>query len=399
MYERDNVLKRIVPFIDKPLIKLITGMRRTGKSSIMKLLVDYLLKSGVDEGRILFVNMESIDNIELKDLLKFHKLVRDKKTVNGKKIYLFIDEVQEIPEWEKLINSFLADDDADIFISGSNSHLLSGEYATLLSGRFSAFQIYPLVYSEFLVFKGVKTGSTEIFNEFLKFGGMPGIHHIEYKQEFIYHYLSGVKDSVVLKDIVMRFKIRDVQLLEKIVLFLADNIGSIFSARSVANYFKSEQRTLGIETVYNYLASLESAFVFSRVQRFDIKGKRLLETNEKYYITDLGIRHTMLGFKYENINAYLENIVYIELLKRGYRVMIGKIDDYEVDFVAEAGDNRIYIQVCYLLADDKTIEREYRPLKMIKDNYPKMILSMDLLPESNNEGINRYYLPDWLLGS
>ena len=393
----NNEYVTVLPFIDKPLIKVITGMRRTGKSTIMKLLIEHLCQSGVDRQCIMMVNMESIDNAPLQDVHVFQKAVREKKRSAPGKIYLFIDEVQEIPGWERLAASLLADGDADIYSTGSNSRLLSGEYATLLTGRFVSFQVCPLVYAEFLAFKELEHGSPEAFNEFLLFGGMPGIHHIEYTQEFVYQYLSAVKDSIILKDIVARYKIRDVQLMEKLLVFLADNIGNIFSARRVADYFKKEQRSLGIETIYNYLAYLESAFVFNKVQRFDIKGRQLLETNEKYFVTDIGLRHSIIGFRQKDINAYLENIVYIELLSRGYKLMIGKAGKYEVDFIAEKNNERIYVQVCYLLADESTMEREYRPLKMISDNYPKFVVSMDMLPEADMDGILRVYLPDFLL--
>ncbi len=397
MHKRDDLVNKIAPFVDRPVIKLITGMRRTGKSTLMRLMVQHLVARGVDESRILLVNMESIDVRHLQDSMVFHQYVREKKNAAGGKVYLFIDEVQEIHGWEKLVSSFLADDDADIYVTGSNSQLLSGEYATLLSGRYVSFHVMPLVYSEYLVFRGEEEGSPDLFNEFITLGGMPGIHHIEYEREYIYQYLAGIKDTVILKDIVARYNIRDVPLLEKLVLFLSNNIGNTFSARSIAAYFKKEQRSLGIETIYNYLSYLETAFVFSRVPRLDIKGKRLLETNEKYYITDLGLRHSFSGFRQEGINAYLENIVFIELIKRGYRVMIGSVESQEIDFIAENNSGRLYIQVAYLLSDEKTVEREYRSLMAIKDNYPKIVLSMDALPESNRDGIFRMYLPDFLL--
>lgn len=397
MYKRQKYIERIAPFIGKPLIKVVTGMRRSGKSTIMQLLVKHLVESGVNPERTVFINMESLENSHLKDIFKLHELVRERKNRAGEKLCLFIDEVQEIPEWEKAVTSFLADDDADVFITGSNSRLLFGELATLLAGRYVEFNVYPLVFSEFSVFRGGGTERNRLFNEFVRFGGMPGIHHLEFDGDNVYQYLSAIRDSVMLKDVVTRNKIRDVALLEKIVLFICDNIGNVFSGRRVAEYFKSERRSIGVETVYNYLKYLETAFVVSRVSRYDLKGKRLLETNEKYYLTDIGLRHALLGYREKDIGAYLENIVYIELRHRGYSVTIGRYDDYEVDFVAEKPNERLYIQVSYMLSDDVVREREFRPLYKINDNYPKCVLTMDSIPESNTDGIERRYLPDWLV--
>ncbi|MCG2789824.1 MAG: ATP-binding protein [Actinomycetia bacterium] len=397
MYKRHKYIDRIVPFIDKPVIKVIAGMRRTGKSTIIQLLVNHLVESGVKKELILFINMESLDNSHLTDITELHRFVRGHKKRVGQKLYLFIDEVQEIQDWEKAVNSFFADDDADIFITGSNSKLLSGELATLLTGRYVEFLVYPLVFSEFFQFRNKDMGFTALFNEFLKFGGMPGIHHIEFKGPEIYQYLSAIRDSVALKDVIKRNNIRNVALLEKIMQFVFDNIGNVFSSRKIADYFKKERRSLGHETVYNYLKYLENAFIINKVQRFDLRGKRILETNEKYYLTDIGLGHALLGYSEKKINAYLENIVFIELLYRGYDVKIGKFDDYEVDFIAQKSSERLYIQVCYILSDEKVRNREMRPFYKINDNYPKYLLTMDSIPESNEDGILRRYIPNWLM--
>ncbi len=397
MYVRHKYLKKIVPFIDKPVVKVITGMRRTGKSTIMNQLKDYLLNSGVDSESIIFLNMESMDNSEFLDIKTLHSFVKKHRKEVKNKIYLFIDEVQEIPDWEKVINSFFADNDADIFITGSNSKLLSGELATLLTGRYVEFNVYPFVFSEFSDVSGIKDPE-KAFNEFLKFGGMPGIHHLEKDLTEIYQYLQAIRDSIILKDVVKRNNIRDVDLLDHVTDFVFDNSGNILSSRKIAAYFKNERRSVGHETILNYLKYLESAFMISRVSRYDIKGKRLLETNEKIYISDLGLRHSLLGFRESDINLYLENIVYTELLYRGYKVTIGKLNDYEVDFVAQRSGEKIYIQVSYLLADKKVFERETRPFYRINDNFPKYLITMDKTPESNENGIVRKYLPNWLLG-
>ena len=370
----------------------------------MQLITNHLIESGVKRELILFINMESLENSHLSNASELYKFVREYKNKVGSRLYLFIDEVQEIADWEKAVNSFFTDGDADIFITGSNSKLLSGELATLLTGRYVEFIVYPLVFSEFsqLKNKGMEFTAqgfelSALFAEFLKFGGMPGIHHIEFNEPEIYQYLSAIRDSVVLKDVVKRNNIRDVALLEKIIQFTFDNIGNTFSSRNIADYFKKERRSLGHETVYSYLKYLETAFIINKVPRFDIKGKRLLETNEKYYLTDIGLGHTLLGYSDKNINAYLENIVFIELLYRGYNVKIGKLDDFEVDFIAQKSSERLYIQVCYMLSDEKVRTREIRPFLKINDNYPKYLLTMDLIPESSEDGILRRYLPNWLM--
>ena len=399
MYKRQKYIDRIIPFINKPVIKVITGMRRTGKSTIMQLLVDHMVQSGVKKEQILFINMESLANSHLTDISELYRFVHAYKKKAGKKFYLFIDEVQEIQDWEKAINSFFADGDADIIITGSNSKLLSGELVTLISGRYIEFHIYPLVFSEFSRFRNMKAEITDLFNEFLKFGGMPGIHHLVLREPEIFQYLSAIKDSVVLKDVIKRNSIRDVALLEKIIQFIFDNIGNVYSGRRIADYFKKERRSLGHETVYNYLNYLESAFIINRVSRFDIKGKRLLETSGKYYLTDIGFAHALFGYREKHINAYLENIVFIELLYRGYDVKIGRFDEYEIDFIAQKPGEKLYMQVCYLLSDDKVKNREMRSFYKIKDNYPKYLLTMDTIPESSEEGIIRKYIPNWLMES
>ena len=397
MYNRQSYLDEITPFIDAPLIKVITGMRRSGKSTIMKLLIHHLEKSGVSQDRILYINMESFENRAFSDSKILHSFIKKKKNEQSEKLYLFIDEVQEIVEWERVVNSFLADADADIFITGSNSTLLSGELATLIAGRYVTFQIFPLTFSEYTLFRESETDQNILFNEFLQYGGMPGIHTLHINKDNIYQYLTGVTDSIVLKDVVARNSIRNLNLLEKLTLFLADNIGNIFSGRKIAQYFKNQYRTLSIETIYNYIHYLETAFLINRVSRYDLKGKRLLETHEKYYLTDLGLRHILVGYREDDINAYLENIVYIELRKRGYSVTIGKFDDYEIDFIAKRASEQIYIQVSYLLANEKVRERETRVFYKIKDNYPKYLLTMDKIPRSDSDGIIQEYLPDWLL--
>jgi len=396
MYSRQRYIDKIIPFIDKPLIKVITGMRRSGKSTILKLLTLHLEQIGISSERIIYINMESIDNSSFLDYLELHRFVKEKKKKTKGKLYIFIDEVQEVYCWEKLVNSLLADEDADVYVTGSNSKLLSGEFATLISGRYIELNVYPLTFSEYSFFREHAKEKSVLFNEFLQYGGMPGIHSLYLQKDNVYQYLSAVSDSVILKDVVARNKIRDVGLLSKLLLFVADNIGNTFSGRNIAKYLKNQRRSLSVETIYNYMSYLETALIINSVPRYDLKGKKLLETCEKYYFTDLGFRHVLLGYKEQDINAYLENIVYIELRERGYSVTIGKFDNYEIDFIAKKYDQMIYVQVCYLLADNKVRERETRVLNKIRDNYPKYLLTMDKVPESNINGIIHQYLPDWL---
>ena len=396
MYSRQRYIDKIIPFIDKPLIKVITGMRRSGKSTILKLLTLHLEYMGISSERIIYISMESIDNSSFLDYLELHRFVKEKKKKTKGKLYIFIDEVQEVYCWEKLVNSLLADEDADVYVTGSNSKLLSGEFATLISGRYIELNVYPLTFSEYSFFREHAKEKSVLFNEFLQYGGMPGIHSLYLQKDNVYQYLSAVSDSVILKDVVARNKIRDVGLLSKLLLFVADNIGNTFSGRNIAKYLKNQRRSLSVETIYNYMSYLETALIINSVPRYDLKGKKLLETCEKYYFTDLGFRHVLLGYKEQDINAYLENIVYIELRERGYSVTIGKFDNYEIDFIAKKYDQMIYVQVCYLLADNKVRERETRVLNKIRDNYPKYLLTMDKVPESNINGIIHQYLPDWL---
>ena len=310
--------------------------------------------------------------------------------------FLFVDEIQEIDEWEKCIRSIFGSNAAEIFITGSNAQMLSSELATFLTGRYINFQIYPLSYKEFLQFRNVGH-SEEEFSRFIEYGSMPAIHDFNLDKELIYKYLATTLNTIILKDVVKRFEVRNIDLLEGLIKFTFDSIGNTFSAKSISDYLKSQRLSVGIETIQNYLSYLESTHLLHKIRRYDIQGKRHLEIHEKYYLADIGFRHALLGFKQSDISGYLENIVCIELLRRGYDVSIGKIGELEVDFIASKAGEKIYIQVCYLLASKDTIQREYAPLKLIQDNYPKYVLSMDELPESNTDGILRMHIVDFLL--
>nr|WP_314656885.1 ATP-binding protein [uncultured Fusobacterium sp.] len=402
MIKRNLYLEEIKKYINKPIIKVITGMRRSGKSMILKLIQEELKNDGIDKKNIIYINFESLVFMDIKDFETLYKYITKKINNISGKIYILLDEIQEVKGWEKAINSFLVDLDVDIYITGSNANLLSSELATYIAGRYIEMKIYPLSFQEYIDFASENNKDNpltldEYFNQYLNFGGLPGIHILNYNKEEIYQYLADVYNSILLRDVIARNNIRDIELLERVVLYIMDNIGNTFSAKSISDFLKNQGRKLSIETIYNYLKALENAFIISKVQRYDIKGKNILETQEKYYLSDLGFRHAKLGYQSNDISGYLENIVFLELLRRKYKVNIGKQDNKEIDFVANLRDENLYLQISYLLVSPETIEREFSPLKSIKDNYPKMVLSMDNLAESNVEGIKRKRIIDFLL--
>jgi hypothetical protein len=375
-------------------------MRRCGKSSFLKLLIEHLQKTGVAAKSILFISMEFMEFSFITDHRVLYDYIR-KKLKRGKSgKYLFIDEVQEIPCWEKAINSILAEGLADIFLTGSNCRLFASEFATLLTGRYVDLDMFPLSFEEFLLFRGI-SASVDIEDEFaryLKFGGLPGIHHLPLEEEPIFQYIDSIFNTILLKDVVARYNIRDVFLLEKIASFLFENCGSLTSAKKIADFLKAEKIKASVDTVQNYIKYLTEAFLFSACGRYDLKGKRHLELTEKYFASDLGIRHASLGFREADISGVLENLVYLELRRRGYSVTTGRYDSLEVDFVAWKNSEVLYIQVAYLLASTATENREFRPLELIRDNFPKLVLSMDKIWGNGRNGISRQYLPHFLLG-
>ncbi|MCL2304672.1 MAG: ATP-binding protein [Planctomycetaceae bacterium] len=396
MQSRPDYLRKIKPFIDKPVVKVLTGMRRVGKSCLLELLQAELLASGIDEKRIVFLNLESMENAAIRTDVDLYETIR--KRIGRKPTFLFLDEIQEVAGWEKVVNSLLTDKKADIYITGSNARLLSSELATYIAGRYVEVPVFPLSFQEHLDFRGEKCGSREEeFARYLKYGGLPGLHAFEWNDEIIYQYISGIYDSVLLKDVIARNSIRDISLLESVGRFVLDNIGNVVSANRIAQFLKNQQRKAGSETIYNYLRALEQGFLVYRVPRYDLKGKRYLEIHEKYFLGDIGLRHAQLGFKEGDISGLLENLVYLELRRRGYRVSIGKWQELEIDFVAERENEKQYIQVAYLLAGEETVRREFEPLQKIRDNYAKRVLSLDSVWGTDCEGIQRLNLIDFLL--
>ena len=401
MLKRDEYIKKIVPFIDKDVIKVLTGIRRSGKSVMLKLLMEELKNIGINEKQFIYINFENLKYRKLKNYERLYDFILNKVDDKYKSYYIFLDEIQEVEEWERCVNSLRVDEDFnfDIYITGSNAKLLSGELSTYLAGRYIEFVVYPFSFKEFFEImkeKNKEIELKEVFQDYVKFGGMPFLHNLDYNYEASMQYLQDLYASIILKDITQRNNIRDTDLLERIINYVIMNIGNTFSATSISKFFKSENRKVAIETILNYIKACEEAFLVYRVARNDLLGKKILNVNEKYYIADHGIREAIMENNQKNINQVLENIVYFEMLRRGYNVKIGKVDNLEVDFVCKKNDETIYIQVSYLLASEDTKEREFSVLENIKDNYPKYVLSMDEFDMSRN-GIKHVNLIEFLI--
>jgi len=398
MLARELYMKQIRPFINTDLIKVVTGIRRSGKSVMLELIKDELLGKGVIPEQIISINFEDIEFKGLTNSDELHAFVSEKIAGSKLKTYLFLDEIQEVNEWEKCLNSFRVKFEIDIYITGSNAKLLSGELATYLAGRFVEFVVYPfsfLEFSEIYLNSNPNTTSSEIFKKYIVLGGMPFLANLNFQEAPSTQYLQDVYSSVVLKDITKRNNIRDVDLLERIIRYLIANIGKTFSATSISKYFKSENRSVSPETILNYIKACSDAYLFFRASRLDLPGKKLLTINEKYYLADHGIREAIYGGNGRDIEIVLENIVFIELLRRGYSVTVGKIKGLEIDFVAEKGNNRIYVQVAYLLAAESTVEREFGALMALEDNYQKYVLTMDEV-DMSRQGIVHMNIREFL---
>ena len=400
MISREIYMKRFRPFINTELIKVFTGIRRSGKSVMLELVKNELKKSGVSDKNFLCINFEQFSNSELLDAKILHKrIVEFQKSADGK-IYLFFDEIQEVDGWEKCINSCRVDFDCDIYITGSNAKLLSGELATYLAGRYVEFVIYPFSFAEFLEMNRQKNSQIDksvCFTAFLKTGGMPFLANFLGDDSAKNQYLMDIYNSVVLKDVVKRNNIRDVDTLERIIAYAFSNIGHIFSATSLSKYFKSEKRNISHDTILNYLKFCADAFLIYKISRYDLEGKKVLTVNEKYYCADHGLREAVFGKNTQNIDQILENIVCLELLRRNFKVFVGKKDESEIDFIAERNGVKIYVQVAYLLASEETVRREFSVYDSIKDNFPKYVVSMDEFDFSRN-GIIHRNIRDFLLG-
>jgi len=388
-------------FVDKPVVKIISGMRRCGKSVILKLQREELLQRKIQPDMILYLDFESLSTAPLQNAEALYTFVINFAQKKSGRLYIMLDEIQRIHGWERVIASLRIDIDCDIYITGSNSSLLSTDAAAMLAGRYVEIRIHPLSFAEHLDFAnsmGKEKGKdlNRQFLDFLRCGGLPGIHEMNIDSDAVVPYLLDIFNSVLLKDVISRHRIRDTELLERTVVFLMDNIGSIFSAKRISDFLKNQNRRLSTETIYNYLDALESAFLINKVSRWDIKGKRILETHEKYYFEDFGLKNALLGYNKDYIAGLLENVVFLELKRRGYDIYIGHSSKYEIDFITRRRNETAYFQVTYLLASEETIEREFASLININDNFPKTVLSMDEFNFSR-EGIQHQNIRDWLL--
>ncbi len=398
MIYRPLYVDKIMAYTDTPFVKVLTGIRRCGKSTILKMIMEQLQSNGVPSDRIVIMRLDSMecDDMSAKDM---YKAIKEKLSSKGK-TYLFLDEVQEIEGWEKVVNSLLTDFDVDLYVTGSNSRMMSSEISTYLTGRYITFRIYTLSFEEYLIFKEQYTKLKDIHAEladYIRLGGFPATHLREFSQDEIYTIIRDIYNSTIFTDIVKRNQIRKVDQLERVVRYTFSNVGNPFSAKTISNYLKSEHRAIDPETVYSYLDKLEKAYILHKCPRYNLQGKEILKTQEKFYLADTALRYSVLGYTPDSVASSLENVVYLELCRRGYTVTIGKTPDGEVDFVAQKQNDRIYVQVTQEIQSEKTERREYDRLLEIRDNYPKYVLRTDVFSGGNYQGIKSMHVADFLL--
>lgn len=399
MIERPLYLDKIMPFVDTPFVKILTGVRRCGKSTILKMIIKKLREEKhVDDEQILSYRFDSMEYEDMTTKELYLEL--KSKIIQSKKTYLFLDEIQEIEGWEKVVNTLASDFDVDIYITGSNSRMTSSEISTYLTGRYITFHIYTLSFEEYLTFKKSYTTLKDLkleFSQYVRLGGFPATHLQDYSQDEVYTIVKDIYNSTIFSDIVRRNQVKKIDQLERVVKYTFNNIGNTFSAKSISNYFKSEQRKIDNETVYSYLEKLQKAYILHKCSRYDLQGKDILKTQEKFYLADVSLRYSVLGYTVDSVAASLENIVYLELKRRGYDVYIGKIKDKEIDFVATKQNEKIYVQVTQEIKSEKTQKREYEQLLEIRDNYPKYVVMADDFAGGNYEGIKTMNIVDFLL--
>lgn len=395
MIERKQYLDKLISFKDKKLIKVVTGIRRCGKSTLFLLYQQYLRQKGIDTSQIQNINLEDLDNLHLRNFEVLYKHIMQ-NAVKNKKNYIFLDEIQLVPEFEKTVDSLFIKENMDVYITGSNAHMLSGELATLLSGRYVEIKMLPLSFKEYCSAFSENQNIERLFNDYLLNSSFPYTLELTNKDN-INDYLSGLYNTVLLKDIIARRKFSDVQQVENIIKFLADNIGNECSLRKISNCLTTEGRKTSYHLVDNIIDALKESFVIYSASKYDIKGKQYLQSGEKYYLVDIGLRYMLLGNKPTDYGHILENVVYLELLRRGYKVFVGKNNNLEVDFVATNRDTVEYYQVSHSVADSHTLERELKSLQSIKDNYPKYLLTRDIMPNVDHNGIKQINVLDWLL--
>lgn len=381
---RDSYIDRVKPFIGKQIIKALTGQRRVGKSYLLFQLIEFIQKEDI-ESTILYINLEDLAFSHLQTAVELNDYVLSNQSETGK-TYVFIDEIQEIQEFEKALRSLVLRENLDIYCTGSNANLLSGELATVLSGRFIEITIYSLSYPEFLIFHKLKD-TIKSLEMYMKWGGLPYLIHLPKSEEVVFEYLKNIYTTIIYRDIVQRFAVRNLRFLEQLVLFLADNVGSLFSSKKISDFLKSQKINMAPNQVQTYLHHLENAFIIHKVERYDIVGKRVFEIGEKYYFENLGIRNSIWGYRIEDRSKIVENIVYNHLVYKGYKVKVGVIPNGEIDFVCEKEGEKIYVQVALTLNEKQTVEREFGNLMKIKDNYPKMVITLDDFSGNTYEGI------------
>ena len=401
MIDRPLYVDKIMAYVDTPFVKILTGVRRCGKSTILKMIMERLkTERNIPEDRIISCRFDSMFFNDTATT-EIYTLLKEKLSPAGK-TYLFLDEVQEIKGWEKIVNSLASDFDVDLYITGSNSRMMSSEIATYLTGRYVSFRIFTLSFGEYLMFKSkfanVGEPKTELAN-YVRLGGFPATHLQAYSQDEIYTIVRDIYNSTIFSDIVKRNQVRKIDQLERVVKYTFSNVGNTFSAKSIADYLKSERRSLDNETVYSYLDKLEKAYLLHRCSRYDLQGKEILKTQEKFYLADVALRYSVLGYNADSVASSLENIVYLELCRRGYTVYVGKTSDGEIDFVAVRQNEKIYVQVTQEINSEKTEKREYNRLLEIPDNYPKFVLTTDEFAGGNYEGIKTMHIADFLLSA
>ena len=398
MINRPIYVDKIMAYVNTPFVKILTGIRRCGKSTILRMLMEEMKKRGIRDNQILHYSFDSLEYEDIKTAKTLFTHLKQHLCPEGR-TYLFLDEIQEVKSWEKVVNSLMTDYDVDIYVTGSNSRMMSSEISTYLTGRYIAFRIFPLSFSEYMIFRKEYTEvldpRTELAN-YLRLGGFPAVHLQKYTPNEVYTIVKDIYSSTIYTDIVRRNQIRKVDQLERIVKFAFDNVGRTFSAASISKYLKSEGRSVSPETVLGYIKACTDAFLFYQVKRQDLQGKKILTVNEKYYVADHGIREAVFGGNKKDINLVLENIVYMELLRRGYTVTVGKVGSKEIDFVCEDHGNKLYVQVAYLLASEDTIQREFGVYDHVRDNFPKYVVTLDEF-DMSRDGIKHRNIRDFLL--
>ena len=399
MIYRPMYIDKIMAYTDTPFVKILTGVRRSGKSTLLKMIMKELQeKRSVPTEQIVSYRFDSMEYEDMTSKQMYTELKG--RIIENKRTYFFLDEVQEIKGWEKVVNSIASDYDVDIYVTGSNSRMMSSEISTYLTGRYVSFHVYTLSFAEYLMFKSQYTEPKEPRAElanYIRLGGFPATHLQEYGQDEVYTIVKDIYNSTIFSDIVKRNQIRKIDQLERIVKYTFNNVGNTFSAKSISDYLKAEKRSLDNETVYSYLEKLEKAYLLHRCSRYDLQGKELLKTQEKFYLADTALRYSVLGYNADTVASSLENVVYLELCRRGYNVCIGKTPDGEVDFVATRQNEKLYVQVTQRIASEKTEKREYERLLEIRDNYPKYVLRTDEFVGGNYEGIKTMHVADFLL--